>query len=64
VLLKPLSSGGEGEGLLVVSDEDQLLLYDFHDSEQVVLQELLTLDRWARRGCWTATVPFVDTSTF
>jgi hypothetical protein len=46
VLLKSLFAGGEGEGLLVVSDEEQLLLYDFHDSEQVVLQELLTLDRW------------------
>jgi hypothetical protein len=45
VLLKSLFAGGEGEGLLVVSDEEQLLLYDFHDGEQVVLQELLTLDR-------------------
>lgn len=56
VLLKPLTGGGEGEGLLVVSDEDQLRLYDFHESEQVVLQELLTLDRWAL-AIWAGSRP-------
>jgi hypothetical protein len=39
-----IAGGGEGEGLLVVGDEEQLLLYDFHEGD-VVLQELLVLDR-------------------
>lgn len=45
VLLKPLAGGGDGEGLLVVSDEEQLMLYDFAEGQEVVMQELLVLDR-------------------
>lgn len=44
LLLKPLSGGGEGEGLLAVTDVEQLQLCDL-SAGPVVLQELLVLDR-------------------
>jgi isoaspartyl dipeptidase IadA len=60
VLLKPLSGSGDGEGLLVVSDEDQLMLYDFAEGQDVVLQELLVLDRAPDGMVLSLAVPFAD----